>query len=31
VETLTAKDHRYLWHPFTQMQDWLNEDPIVIE
>jgi adenosylmethionine-8-amino-7-oxononanoate transaminase len=31
VETLTAKDHRYLWHPFTQMQDWLNEEPIVIE
>jgi adenosylmethionine-8-amino-7-oxononanoate aminotransferase len=24
-------DHRYLWHPFTQMQDWLAEDPLVIE
>ncbi|MBI3246402.1 MAG: adenosylmethionine--8-amino-7-oxononanoate transaminase [Deltaproteobacteria bacterium] len=27
---LTAWDHTYLWHPFTQMQDWLAEDPIVI-
>lgn len=24
-------DKDYLWHPFTQMQDWLQEDPIVIE
>lgn len=24
-------DHRYLWHPFTQMKDWLGEDPLVIE
>src|ERR1019366_7832598 len=24
-------DHAYLWHPFTQMRDWLAEDPIVIE
>jgi len=27
---LTAWDHAYLWHPFTQMQDWLTEDPIII-
>ncbi|HYD47797.1 MAG TPA: adenosylmethionine--8-amino-7-oxononanoate transaminase [Terriglobales bacterium] len=27
---LAAKDHRYLWHPFTQMQDWLADDPVVI-
>lgn len=23
-------DHRYLWHPFTQMRDWLRAEPIVI-
>jgi adenosylmethionine---8-amino-7-oxononanoate aminotransferase len=23
-------DHRYLWHPFTQMRDWLKREPIVI-
>lgn len=27
---LKAWDHTYLWHPFTQMQDWLTEDPIII-
>jgi adenosylmethionine-8-amino-7-oxononanoate aminotransferase len=24
-------DRRYLWHPFTQMQEWLSEEPIIIE
>src|SRR4051794_12199392 len=24
-------DHDYLWHPFTQMQEWLAEDPLIIE
>lgn len=23
-------DKRYVWHPFTQMQDWLKDDPLVI-
>jgi adenosylmethionine-8-amino-7-oxononanoate aminotransferase len=23
-------DHRFLWHPFTQMRDWLRAEPIVI-
>ena len=23
-------DHTYLWHPFTQMQEWLAEDPLII-
>ena len=27
---LKAWDHRYVWHPFTQMQDWLAEEPVVI-
>lgn len=26
-----ALDKRYLWHPFTQMAEWQNEDIIVIE
>ena len=30
-ETLVAWDKRYLWHPFTQMQDWLAEVPVIIE
>lgn len=24
-------DHRYLWHPFTQMQEWVEQDPVIIE
>jgi adenosylmethionine-8-amino-7-oxononanoate aminotransferase len=28
---LAAWDRQYLWHPFTQMRDWLAEPPIVIE
>src|SRR5580765_4091165 len=27
---LAKLDHRYIWHPFTQMQDWLKREPIVI-
>ncbi len=30
-ERLREADHRHLWHPFTQMQDWLREDPIVVD
>jgi adenosylmethionine-8-amino-7-oxononanoate aminotransferase len=29
--SLAADDHRYLWHPFTQQQGWVEEDPIIIE
>ena len=29
-ETLVAWDKCYLWHPFTQMQDWLTEDVVII-
>jgi adenosylmethionine---8-amino-7-oxononanoate aminotransferase len=29
-EQLRALDKRHVWHPFTQMQDWEKEDPIVI-
>ena len=24
-------DHQYLWHPFTQMQEWEQEEPLIIE
>jgi adenosylmethionine-8-amino-7-oxononanoate aminotransferase len=30
-DRLVAADHRHLWHPFTQMQDWLREEPIVVD
>jgi adenosylmethionine-8-amino-7-oxononanoate aminotransferase len=29
-QTLVDWDHRHLWHPFTQMADWLGELPLVI-
>ena len=28
---LVAWDRAHLWHPFTQMQDWLAEAPLIIE
>jgi adenosylmethionine-8-amino-7-oxononanoate aminotransferase len=31
VNSLADKDHHYLWHPFTQMKDWLAEEPVIIE
>jgi adenosylmethionine---8-amino-7-oxononanoate aminotransferase len=24
-------DHTYLWHPFTQMQEWMGEEPCIID
>jgi len=27
---LATLDHRHLWHPFTQMRDWLQREPRVI-
>ena len=27
---LAQLDHRYVWHPFTQMREWLQQEPIVI-
>lgn len=31
TEQLRDWDHRYLWHPFTQMQEWEQEEPLIIE
>ncbi|MBI2997712.1 MAG: adenosylmethionine--8-amino-7-oxononanoate transaminase [Deltaproteobacteria bacterium] len=28
---LKRLDHEYIWHPFTQMREWMGEDPLVIE
>lgn len=28
---LADDDRQYIWHPFTQMQDYMLEDPIIIE
>ena len=30
-QQLQQWDHRYLWHPFTQMQEWEQEAPLIIE
>ncbi len=27
----TRLDHEYLWHPFTQQQGWIEEEPLMIE
>ncbi len=31
VQRFIDGDKKYLWHPFTQMQDWLDEEPLVID
>jgi len=31
VRRLKDDDKRYVWHPFTQMKDWLDTDPVVVE
>jgi adenosylmethionine---8-amino-7-oxononanoate aminotransferase len=28
---LEEADRKYLWHPFTQMKDWVRESPVIIE
>ena len=30
TEFLETKDKRYLWHPFTQMRDWKEEEILII-
>src|SRR3990172_2047236 len=30
-EKLKQLDHTYVWHPFTQMQEWMGEEPLIIE
>jgi adenosylmethionine-8-amino-7-oxononanoate aminotransferase len=28
---LADLDRAHVWHPFTQMQDWLNDEPLIVE
>jgi len=30
MNKLAKLDHQFVWHPFTQMRDWLRREPIVI-
>ncbi len=30
MHKLARLDHAFVWHPFTQMRDWLRREPIVI-
>lgn len=30
-EELVKKNKDYVWHPFTQMKDYIEEDPVIIE
>ncbi len=30
MHRLAELDHRHVWHPFTQMRDWLRREPLVI-
>lgn len=30
VKTLERDDKRYIWHPFTQMMDYMRENPLII-
>ena len=29
-DKLKLLDHSHIWHPFTQMQEWLGEDPVIV-
>jgi len=31
IEELARDDHKYLWHPFTQMAEYEKEEPVIIE
>lgn len=31
MHKLAALDQKYVWHPFTQMRDWIATEPLVIE
>ncbi len=30
MHNLAKLDQKFVWHPFTQMRDWLKHEPIVI-
>ena len=30
MHPLAKLDHKHVWHPFTQMRDWLRQEPRII-
>ncbi len=30
IQRLRKWDHQYVWHPFTQMQDYVKQEPLII-
>ena len=30
MHPIAKLDHRHVWHPFTQMRDWLKREPIIL-
>ncbi len=30
MHKLAQLDHQFIWHPFTQMRDWLRREPLII-
>ena len=30
MNQLAKLDHQFVWHPFTQMRDWLKREPVII-
>ncbi len=30
-QRLVELDKRHVWHPFTQMQSWVNEEPLIVD
>ena len=31
IKELIELDKQYVWHPFTQMSDWLEEEPLIVD
>ena len=31
VKRLKQWDKEYIWHPFTQMKDWVRDEPLIID
>ena len=31
IDLLARLDKEYVWHPFTQMQDWMKSEPLIIQ
>ena len=31
TKNLIKLDRQYVWHPFTQMREWAQTDPLIIE